>query len=250
MRNAIEVNQTSISYSLSSHNHIIFAKTSLASQVDRSPKQNELPGEYGKFLTLNSINWLLEENIPMGRLALASQVHGSDIMYVNSPSVYQNIDGFYTDCPEIYLTIRTADCAAVFVSVPEIPAVGIAHVGWRGARLNIVGNLIEQIMKRWSVDPVLFRIAVSPHIRNCCYSVGNEFNEYFQTQYLQRHNNQLHLDLEKVIIDQLETSGIDRENLSVSADCTSCSNLPLYSYRAQQKTSNRLLSIICIQHQK
>lgn len=243
MRNAIQVTQTSIKYSLSSQNHVIFAETSLASQTDQPPK---LPEKLGKFLNSNSTNWLLEKNISIKKLAIASQVHGSDVEYINSPGVFENIDGFYTDRPEIFLTIRTADCAAVFLSVPEIPAVGIAHVGWRGARARIVGNLIGQMMERWKVDPASFRVAVSPHIKNCCYSVGEEFRDYFQPQYLLHRNDQLYLDLEKMITDQLIESNIKEENFAVSPHCTSCSQLPLYSYRSQQKTSNRLLSIICI----
>lgn len=246
--NSIEISSISISYPRLSHKRNILAKTSLASQihsVDQS--QPTVPGNH-KFLNQNSLHWLLQEQISAERLALAQQVHGNEVQYVSKPGVYQNIDGFYTDRPEVYLTIRTADCAAVFISIPELPAVGIAHVGWRGARANIVGNLIRQMTKQWSVDPASFRIAISPHIKNCCYSVGEEFKDYFQSQYLLHRNGKLYLDLEKVIADQLIEVNIKEENFTISPDCTSCSSLPLYSYRAQQKTSNRLISIISIKN--
>lgn len=244
-----KITQTSINYSLSSHEHIVFAKTSLASRTNQPRRPAKIPEEFDKFLNSNSVQWIWKENIPIERLAIASQVHGNDVKYINSPGVYEDIDGFYTDCPDIYLTIRTADCAAIFVSVPEIPAVGIAHAGWRGTKANIVGNLIFQMTERWSIDPALFRVAVSPYIKQCCYSVGEEFREYFEPRYLRRDDNRLFLDLEKVIVDQLITSNIKEENITVSQDCTSCTSLPLYSYRAQQKTSNRLLSIISIPKQ-
>lgn len=247
MHNPVVVNQFSLGYSLSAPDHLIFAKTSLASQTDQPPKPKKLPGKYGKFLNSNSINWLLAEKIAIEKLAIASQVHGSNVRYVSSPGIYRDIDGFYTDQPEIFLTIRTADCAVVFVSAPEIPAVGIAHAGWRGANANIVANLIGQMSKRWDTDPALFLVAVSPHIKQCCYSVGDEFKNFFKSQYLRRKSNQLYLDLEKVIIDQLIESGIRQENLAASQHCTSCGSLPLYSYRAQQKTANRLLSVVAIQ---
>ena len=134
----------------------------------------------------------------------------------------------------------------IFISIPEIPAVGMAHVGWRGARANIIGNLVNQMSKRWKYNSASIRIAISPHIKSCCYEVGNEFENYFQPQYLKHRTNKLYLDLEKVIIEQLMEFDIDKENLNVSSDCTFCSNLPLYSYRAQQKTTNRLLSVIAI----
>jgi YfiH family protein len=180
-------------------------------------------------------------------LVLAQQVHDKKICYISEPGIYLDIDGFYTDHPEIYLTIRTADYAAVFISIPEIPVVGIAHVGWRGAKANIIGNLIEQIKKRWDINSKSIHVAVSSHIKPCCYEVGAEFMSYFKSQYLKQHNSRLYLDLEKVIIEQLIELGIDMENLSFSQNSTSCSRLPLYSYRAQQKTSNRLLSVISIQ---
>lgn len=249
MLNAIEITKTSIDYPGLSDNQIIFAKTSLAPLPDKSLNKNSseiLPAEYEKYINSQSLLWLNNQKIPVKNLVLAEQVHGNKVEYVSKPGIYQNLDGFYTDYPKIYLLIRTADCAAVFVSIPEIPAVGIAHVGWRGARANIVGNLIKKMMRRWNADPTLLRIAVSPHIRNCCYSVGEEFNEYFQPQYLQRHKSQLYLILENVIMDQLLEFGIEKQNINISTECTSCSSLPLYSYRAQQKTKNRLLSMIAI----
>lgn len=246
-RNSIHISPISIGYPDISKKAAVFAKTSLAVPFDQSQYLHPVPEKYRKYLDANSLHWLGEEKIAPERLALARQVHGNKVHYIDAPGIYPDIDGFYTDLPEIYLTIRTADCAAILVSVPDIPVVGIAHAGWRGAKADIVGNLIDQMKQRWNVDAERFQVAVSPHIRACCYEVGAEFVDYFRAQFLQRKNGKLHLDLERVIVHQLQERGIAEKNILVSPHCTSCSSLPLYSYRAQNQTTNRLLSVIAIQ---
>nr|NIV10922.1 hypothetical protein [Fodinibius sp.] len=70
-----------------------------------------------------SIAWLTSQQIDPGRTVLARQVHGADVMYATEPGIYNQPDGFFTDKSGIHLIIRTADCAAVLVSIVEIPAV-------------------------------------------------------------------------------------------------------------------------------
>lgn len=244
-RNRIKISPISIEYPNLADKNRVFAGTSLAAESPSSHHQ-QIPKEYETYLDADSLIWLSQEKIPVERLALARQVHGKEVRYIDSPGVYPNIDGFYTDCPEIYLTIRTADCAAVFVAAPDVPVVGLAHAGWRGAQANIIGNLIDQMTRRWNIGPKWIQIAVSPHIRSCCYEVGTEFVNYFPPQFLREEGSRLRLDLEKVLLQQLKGRDIPSSNILTTAHCTSCSPLPLYSYRAQQKTTKRLFSVIAL----
>ncbi len=247
MKPLIRIDRTAIHYHGFSSTGTIAAFTSLANSglsrvvPDAGP---ETPG--ASFLSEpENYHWLHKVGMPPSVLAFAKQVHGNNIVYVDKPGVYGEADGLYTDQPNVGLTIRTADCAAVMVAVPEMPLVGIAHAGWRGTKSQIVKKLIE-LMQCHSDEPVRKALVVlSPHIKVCCYEVGREFERYFPPQFLLHREGRLFFDMEKALVHQITEMGVPRGNLLISPYCTACSNLPLYSYR-KQKTTKRLFNIITI----
>ncbi len=194
---------------------------------------------------LNTISWLLSHHLLPERLALARQVHGSRVKYVTEPGIYSDIDGFVTDCTNLHLTIRTADCAAVMIAMPQVPLIGIAHAGWRGIRSDIVKNLVDLMLRHSGEAARNASVVVSPHIKGCCYEVGREFEQYFPAQFLQHREGRLFFDMEKALVHQLTETGVHPEQILISPYCTACSALPLYSYR-KQKTTKRLYNIITI----
>ena len=189
--------------------------------------------------------WLHLEKIPPAQLALARQVHGAAVQYVDRPGVYPGIDGFFSDRRDLQLAIRTADCAAVMISFPEAPAAGIAHAGWRGARENIVESLLREMLNCWPAAPGEIRVAIAPYIKKCCYAVGEEFSDFFPAETLQRREGKLYFDLEKTIVEQLRQSGIAPRQITAAPFCTACASVPLHSFR-KHKTARRLLNIIAI----
>lgn len=248
MKNTCRISKNSIYYPDFSAGGIITAVTSLADEALRpdalfSRKLCQTP--HAALLSRESIRWLTTEKIPLPRLVLARQVHGASVKQVTEPGIHADADALFTDSKDLYLTIRTADCAAVLLYCPEVPAVGIAHAGWRGARANIVENLIQSMRDRWTVNPSSLKVAVSPHIKKCCYIVGDEFYDFFPGEFLERVNGDLYFDLGKILIKQLERQNIPGDNITVAPLCTACSEVPLYSYR-KQKTAKRLLNIVSI----
>ncbi|RMH76571.1 MAG: laccase domain-containing protein [Calditrichaeota bacterium] len=246
MRKGILLTDTAVHYPALDSGGRIVARTSLAPDPASAPPNPPFsPSEPPPLLPSELEPWLYREGIPADRLALARQVHGAAVQYVDRPGVYEGIDGFFTDRPGLWPGIRTADCLAVMVSFPEIPAVGIAHAGWRGLRSGIVPRLLDQMRRRWPVNPENIRIAVSPHIRQCCYEVGEEFTGYFPPEALHFWNGRWFFSQEAALLIQLARWNIPRRNLIISPLCTHCSEVPLYSYR-KNRTAGRLLSVIGI----
>lgn len=224
------------------------ALTSLAVEqfAEETPVLQTDNNSYDGLLSGEAIAWLQHEKIPLSNLALTRQVHGAKVLYAAEPRLYEDVDGFFTDRQDLYLAIRSADCAAVMISSTEIPLAGIAHAGWRGARENIVGELLKKSMNSHQpLDAGLLKVAIAPHIKKCCYSVGEEFVDFFPAESLQRREGKLYFDLEKTILAQLLQQGVPRQNIAVTPFCTACSTIPLYSFR-KQKTTKRLLNLIAI----
>lgn len=239
----IKVSPASIHYLSLSPNGNISGITSLAG---KPPAPAPAPLSYPGLIDDEARRWLAQENIPVSRLALARQVHGAAVRRVTRAGIYPDSDGFFTDLPQLSLTIRTADCAAVLVSFPQVPAIGIAHAGWRGARENIVGRLLEEMFSHWPVDPASVQVALSPHIKACCYRVGTEFSGFFPPEVLYRRGEALYFDLEKTLLSQLAQQRIPAKNIAVAPFCTVCAPIPLYSYR-RDKTPQRLFNLITIE---
>lgn len=248
MNEPFYLSPTAIHYPFLSPNQRISGITSLA--LDNIPpnsnflSQPPIAGQQ-ELLSGESYYWLSLEKVPPAQLVLARQVHGTKVQYVESPGIYSDVDGFFTDRQLLQLTIRTADCAAVMVSFPQAPAVGIAHAGWRGARENIVETLLGEMLNCWPVERPAIRIAIAPHIKKCCYTVGEEFTAFFSPETLQRREGRLYFDLEKAIVSQLRQLGIGEEQITVASFCTACGSIPLHSFR-KQRTTRRLLNIIAI----
>lgn len=223
------------------------ALTSLAVEqfAGETPVAKKDDAAYGGLLCREALAWLHHEKIPLSNLALARQVHGVKVKYIAEPGLYEGVDGFFTDRQDLYLAIRTADCAAVMVSSTETPFVGIAHAGWRGANGNIVGELLQEMNTHQPLDVGSLKVAIAPHIKKCCYGVGEEFGDFFPAELLQRREGKLYFDLEKIILAQLKRRGIRRQNIAATPFCTACSSIPLYSFR-KQKTAKRLLNLIAI----
>lgn len=223
------------------------ALTSLAVEqfAEEPPVPETDDSAYGGLLSGEVLGWFRHEKIPLSNLALARQVHGAKVRYIAEPALYESVDGFFTDQQDLYLAIRTADCAAVMISSLKTPIVGIAHAGWRGARGNVVGELFQSMNTHQPLDAGSLKVAIAPHIKKCCYSVGEEFGDFFPAESLQRREGKLYFDLENIILTQLQQQGIPRQNIAATPFCTVCSSIPLYSFRKQQ-TAKRLLNLIAI----
>ena len=180
-----------------------------------------------------------------GRVAFAEQVHGDVVLPAQQAGIQSGCDGLVSNRHNIYLLIRTADCAAVMIYEPKYRVIGNWHAGWRGIKSGIIGKGIELMKRQWDCRPGNIRVAVSPCIQDCCYRVGEEFRGYFPPQYLHRRKNALYFDLKKAVFDQLVSSGVPVKNIEMDNRCTYCNPEQLPSYR-RNGTKNRLLNVIKI----
>jgi YfiH family protein len=211
-------------------------------------------------------------------LVTLKQVHSDVIHYVDRPSESQLIgDGLLTDAAELALAVQTADCLPVLVADPIRKAVGVFHAGWRGTLARIVEKGVGEMRRRFRSHPGDLRAAIGPGIHSCCYEVGGELREKFETQFSYAsalfhdvfasdpvrerypllfmsarapgHSHlgpKLHLDLVEANRRQLLEAGLSSENIWASELCTSCRTDLLFSYRAEGAKTGRLMGAIAI----
>lgn len=206
------------------------------------------------------------------------QIH-SDVIYCvdNSAKKLAPGDGMITKQPRTLLAIRTADCLPILIADPERRAVGAFHAGWRGTLGRIAEKGVGAMRREFGSMPKNLVAAIGPGIHGCCYAVGAEVREQFESQFEyaadlfrevhdadavrkkyplmfmnQRapgHGDagpELHLDLVEANRRQLLAAGLRAENIEASELCTACRTELLFSHRAEHGKTGRMFGAIGI----
>jgi polyphenol oxidase len=215
------------------------------------------------------------------RLVNLRQIH-SDIIHVVTPPEQLppkgksfKGDGLITSVPGILLGIQTADCVPVLIADTKQRIVAAVHAGWRGTAKRIAEKAVGAVRARFASRPQDLRVAIGPAIHQCCYAVGEEVIEEFESQFTYGkqlfcevydqdpvkkkypllfmtarapgHSHigpQIHLDLIKANRRQLLDAGISKKNIWAAEECTSCRTDLLFSHRAEGGYTGRMLAAI------
>lgn len=209
-------------------------------------------------------------------LVTLRQIH-SDIIHCISrlPEKPLAGDGLITSAPEVLLAIQTADCLPVILVDAKRRAVGAFHAGWRGTLKRIVEKGVGEMRRWFGTDPGDIRAAIGPGIHSCCYEVGPEVREKFESQFayagkLLREVKEsdsirekypllflsarppghtplpqgIFLDLVEANRRQLIGAGVLAKNIAASELCTACRADLLFSYRAEKGVTGRMMGVV------
>lgn len=185
----------------------------------------------------------------------AKQVHGDSVAVVgksdigkgaeSSDSAITDTDAFITNIRNLPVAVLTADCLSVFLYDSQNSAVGIVHAGWKGTAKNITAKTLDLMRGKFGTNPLYVQAGLGPAIRACCYEVGEEFKGYFNKGITQ-HNGKYYLDLAAINTDQLLGFGVRKENIEDPVICTSCRKDEFFSYRREQGSCGRIMSVIML----
>lgn len=92
-------------------------------------------------------------------------------------------DGLVTRMPGILLAIQTADCLPIILVDTKQKAVGVFHAGWRGTVKRIVEKGVGEMQRWFGTLPRNIKAAIGPGIHACCYEVGAEVRQQFESQF-------------------------------------------------------------------
>jgi polyphenol oxidase len=206
------------------------------------------------------------------------QIH-SDVIRCIAQVSRENLagDGLITQTPGIVLGIQTADCLPVILVDSKRQAVGVFHAGWRGTVKRIVEKGLGEMRRCFGTDSRHVRAAIGPGIHACCYEVGTEVREQFESQFAYARElfhevkesdpvrekypllfmtarapghgelpPKIFLDLVEANRRQLIDAGVPSKNISASPLCTACRTDLLFSYRAEKGVTGRMMAVVGI----
>jgi YfiH family protein len=164
--------------------------------------------------------------------AFAVQVHGKRVHAFKrdgKPPAGQSVlatDGLASNVPGQALVTYHADCYPVIFVDQAHGAVGVAHVGWRGAVRGIIPSMLSTMHAAYRSDSRGLSVLVGPGICANCYPVGEEVSDQFTAAFgpspgfLRRKNEQLFLDIKGVVRQQLLAGGVRGQAIQGGDWCT------------------------------
>jgi YfiH family protein len=182
-----------------------------------------------------------------------SQVHGAGVRRVSpgdDAALVRAVeaDALVASSGGHAVAVRVADCVAVLVCDPERGGVAAVHAGWRGAVRGVLGAALGELA-RDGTAPERFAAAHFPHIRPCCFEVGEDVATEIARaagtdDVVIRGRAKPHVDLARVVRAQLEAAGLRPERVDDVAGCTRCEPERFYSYRRDGANAGRHFAAI------
>jgi YfiH family protein len=204
--------------------------------------------------------------------SLIRRVGAGDVQGVGMPAVLKG-DGLMTGEPGVLLGIQTADCIPVLVADRKNRAVAAFHAGWRGTLARIVENGVGRMRLEFGSRPEHLVASIGPGIGQCCYSVGDEVRDQFESQFIYApelfrevydsdpvkekypmlfltarapgHSDlgpSMHLDLAEANRRQLLDAGVKK--IFMTGQCTGCHTDRFFSHRIERGFTGRMMSVI------
>lgn len=203
----------------------------------------------------NRRDFLGKIGIDYQALVCARQVHGSFVRLVEEKdkgsgalsdgSALTDTDAFITATRNLPVAVFTADCLPVFLYDAQKHVIGLVHAGWRGTRERIAAKTIKFMQDKFNTNPEDLYAGFGPAIRQCCYEVGREFNDFFNFG-IKITAGRYYLDLVAINKRQLLDLGIRQENILDQNICTVCQNDRFFSFRKEGAASGRIMSVMML----
>lgn len=216
-----------------------------------------------------------KKNGTLWPLATLRQIHSDIVHQVVSPPEHPLPgDGLITSTPGLLLGVQTADCLPIILVDTRNRAVAALHAGWRGTLKRIAEKGAGEMRRCFGTRPQDLKAAIGPSIRQCCYQVGPEVREQFESQFpyaakLFRERKESdpvrekypllfltarapgHSELpKKIFLDLVEANrrhllaaGVAAKHISVVPLCTACRTDLLFSHRAENGVTGRMMGV-------
>jgi len=187
------------------------------------------------------------------RIVVPNQTHSTNVRRVTDAdagagavdhsNAIPDTDALITDAPGLPLALHSADCACIFLLDPCVPAIGVAHAGWRGTVNGIAVATVEAMAREFGSDPGTMFAAIGPAIERHCYEVGEDVAREFARTFdsdervlRQSGTDKWRVDLRTANVIMLQRAGLHANSIAISEQCTSCNRDEFFSYRRDGDT--------------
>jgi YfiH family protein len=207
---------------------------------------------------------LVSMALGVDRLTVADQQHGRAVVRVDEDLAGAGhasvadaearlgaVDGLVTDRPGVALAVLVADCAPVVLHDPVRRAIGVAHVGRRGAVLDVVGATAGAMADAFGTDPTDLRAGIGPCIGAASYELGGpeleETAEAFADLLEPTRPGHATFDLPAAVRRRLEAAGVAGDRIEAADVDTRTATDTWFSHRAE-RPCGRFALVAALRH--
>jgi len=164
-------------------------------------------------------------------------LHNNNISTVkdsHTGKILKNVDGLLTNQSGLFLSLTVADCLPLYLFDPKNQIVGLLHCGWRGIEKNIVEEGIKKMIKDFGSLPENILAGIGPGISKCHFEVGEDVAGRLGS-------TEKFVDLKDLVNKKLLASGIKKENIEISPECTHCLSEKYFSFRRDKPVKTQTM---------
>ena len=190
---------------------------------------------------------LLSQSLEMDihKAVYLTQIHSDKVFKLDSsncPSKGEPLgqgDALITNLCHVPIFILVADCLPILFYDQTHKAIGLAHAGWRGTVAQISVKTLKAMTEAYGTNPADVKIVLGPAIGVCCYEVGTDVKEKFDSfayaEAVLEQSGKAHwkLNIPEANARQLLEAGVTEDHLIRSNLCTINHIDLFYSHRAE-----------------
>ncbi len=185
----------------------------------------------------------LKKYFNLDELISPSQRHTSNIKIARIGDDFSETDALILDNPKIGIFLNFADCTPVILYDTKNNIGAIAHAGWRGTAQMIAPKTVNKMQKVYNSNPEDILAVIGPCICFKCFETNEEIAQKLadtvgNTEFIRRRKSNFYADLKQINAAQLKAVGV--KNIDITEFCTCCNNDKFFSYRMEDKTTNRM----------
>ena len=192
-------------------------------------------------------------------LLTVRQVHGSDILVIDSPNedvahfMTVECDAIITNQPGLMIGVCVADCVPIVLYDPLKKVIAAVHAGWQGTALKLVAKTVKAMKTHFGCEPAAIQAAIGPCILQCCYEVDTPVKQAFLQNGLawdtftkKSGADKWKLDLAAANRDLLTSSGVPSSAVKLADVCVCCQRELYFSYRRDNGETGRQMGFIML----
>lgn len=180
------------------------------------------------------------------QMASSHQVHGTEVLIVETAGRYDGYDALITADAGILLVVSVADCVPVMIYDAKTKALAAIHAGWRGTVGGIVTTTIERMQATFRTNPADCYAFIGTCIDECSFEVNADVADHFAGDFKRWDPSpgKFFVDLKKANKAQLLTAGLPEKQISVSPYSTVTHNEDYFSHRKEKGITARFVGAI------
>ena len=194
---------------------------------------------------------IIKKEFKLQKIITPSQRHTANIeLAAFDRDNYSDCDGLILKDKNLGIFLNFADCTPLIFYDTKNKIGAISHAGWRGTAQKIGPKTVEILKKEFGSKTDDIVCLIGPCICLDCFETGKEVVQELKKtvkepfKYLKIKDGKNYADLKGINKTQLNEIGVLK--IDIAPYCTCCNNDKFYSYRLENKITNRISAFMCL----